>query len=59
MALKLRYQWAVTIFAFLYFGWYVLSVSLGLLMYSYGTPQATPQLKHLCVTYFLVWFLQN
>lgn len=54
MALKLRYQWAVTIFAFLYFGWYVLSISLGLLMYSYGTPQATTQLKDLCVTYLLV-----
>jgi hypothetical protein len=54
MALKLRYQWAVIIFAFLYIGWYVLFVSLGLLMYSYGTPPARPQLKDLCVTYFLV-----
>jgi len=54
MALKLRYQWAVTLFALLYCGWYVLSVSLGLLVYSYGRPLAKPQLKDSCVTYFLV-----
>lgn len=59
MALKLRYQWAVTIFTLLYCGWYVLSVFLGLLMYIYATPQVKPQLKDLCVTHFLFFFISN